>query len=226
MVLFSYVKKVMFLCYYVLSQIKEGMKLKDRFKKLRKEFKLTQEEFANSMDLSRSYINLIEMGRKVPSKRTIKDICHTFKVNYDWLAYGTGSMFQSNDAQDMINAIPGRNMNTRIQQIRKAERMTQDEFAEKIGLSRNFVWMIEKGERIPSKRTLKDICRVFKINYDWLVHGSGEMFQDYNDIIPDTIPSISDADEEFIKATLVKLIKLDPKYWHMIREIFEELQKL
>lgn len=35
-------------------------------------------------------------------------------------------------------------MNTRIQQIRKTAKMTQDEFAEKIGVSKNFVWMIEK----------------------------------------------------------------------------------
>ena len=54
-------------------------------------------------------------------------------------------------------------MNTRIQQIRKTAKMTQDEFAEKIGVSKNYVWMIEKGERVPSDRTVKDICREFKI---------------------------------------------------------------
>ena len=37
-------------------------------------------------------------------------------------------------------------MNTRIQQIRKTAKMTQDEFAEKIGVSKNFVWMIEKAD--------------------------------------------------------------------------------
>ena len=52
-------------------------------------------------------------------------------------------------------------MNTRIQQIRKTAKMTQDEFAEKIGVSKNYVWMIEKGERVPSDRTVKDICREF-----------------------------------------------------------------
>ena len=69
----------------------------------------------------------------------------------------------------------GERLNTRIQQIRKTAKLTQDEFAEKIGLSKNFVWMIEKGERIPSDRTIKDICRIFGVNEEWLRTGEGDM---------------------------------------------------
>lgn len=64
-----------------------------RFKELRKELNLTQEEFASKMKLSRSYINLIEMGKKIPAERTIDDICRKFEVNEEWLKEGKGSMF-------------------------------------------------------------------------------------------------------------------------------------
>lgn len=67
-------------------------------------------------------------------------------------------------------------MNSRIVEIRKSVDLTQDEFAKRIGLSRNFIWMIEKGERLPSDRTISDICREFSVNETWLRTGEGEMF--------------------------------------------------
>ena len=82
-----------------------------RFKELRKELKLTQEEFANKMNLSRSYINLIEMGRKVPAERTIKDICREFGVNYEWLTEGTGEMFIQNKRKSEIADFVGSVLN-------------------------------------------------------------------------------------------------------------------
>lgn len=116
-------------------------------------------------------------------------------------------------------------MNTRIQQIRKTVGMTQDEFAEKIGLSKNFVWMIEKGERIPSERTIKDICRTFKVNYTWLVHGSGEMFEDDDGDAQAIIDAALNGQCQFARDTLVKFAKMDTKYWEMLAEIIEQLKK-
>lgn len=66
-------------------------------------------------------------------------------------------------------------MNTRIAAVRKTAHFTQEEFAARIGLSRNFVWMLENGDRIPSDRTINDICREFNINESWLRTGEGEM---------------------------------------------------
>ena len=67
--------------------------MKNRFKELRKELRLTQEEFASKIELSRSYVNLIEMGKKIPADRTIKDICRIFNVNHKWMETGEGNMF-------------------------------------------------------------------------------------------------------------------------------------
>ena len=67
-------------------------------------------------------------------------------------------------------------MNKRIKFLRKKLEMTQTEFAQKIGLSQNYVWMIERGDRCPSDRTIADICREFDVSEDWLRTGEGEMF--------------------------------------------------
>ena len=116
-------------------------------------------------------------------------------------------------------------MNTRIQQIRKTAKMTQDEFADKIGLSKNFVWMIEKGERTPSERTIKDICREFKVNYDWLVNGTGDMFQDDDSDAQAIVDSVMTGDNDFAKKTLVKFVRLSEERWRQLQEILEELEK-
>lgn len=63
-------------------------------------------------------------------------------------------------------------MNERIKHLRKnVLKMSQNGFAESLNLSENFVWMIEKGNRIPSDRTISDICRIFSVNEDWLRYG-------------------------------------------------------
>ena len=69
-------------------------------------------------------------------------------------------------------------MNNRIKYIRKdVFNLSQKEFADKIGLSENFVWMIEKGTRTPSDRTIADICREFGVDRVWLETGAGDPFR-------------------------------------------------
>lgn len=63
-------------------------------------------------------------------------------------------------------------MNERIKHLRKdVLKLSQKDFADQLNLSENFVWMIEKGNRVPSDRTISDICRIFDIQEDWLRHG-------------------------------------------------------
>lgn len=67
-------------------------------------------------------------------------------------------------------------MNERIRQLRSALKLSQSEFGAKINLSQNYIWMIEKGERAPSNRTISDICREFGVSLAWLETGEGEMY--------------------------------------------------
>lgn len=64
-----------------------------------------------------------------------------------------------------------------IKGIRKALDMTQSEFAEAINLSRNYIAMIEIGQREPSERTIADICEKFNVREEWLRTGQGDIFQ-------------------------------------------------
>lgn len=57
----------------------------------------------------------------------------------------------------------------KIQYIRKNFKLTQSEFATKLGLDRITVSAFETGKRNPSERVLRAICQVFEINEQWLV---------------------------------------------------------
>lgn len=66
-------------------------------------------------------------------------------------------------------------MKSRIVKVRQDAGMTQTAFADKIGLSKNYVWMIENGQREPGDRTISDICRIFGIREEWLRYGIDPM---------------------------------------------------
>jgi len=72
-------------------------------------------------------------------------------------------------------------MNNRIKELRTehlkqktGKKYTQQEFADILGLSQNYIWQIEKGERTPSERTLSDICEKFGVDPTWLRTGIGD----------------------------------------------------
>ncbi len=67
-------------------------------------------------------------------------------------------------------------MNERIKQLRKTLGLTQQEFAERIGITRNAVANYETGRNEPIGSVLNLIYNEYNVNPDWLRNGSGEMF--------------------------------------------------
>lgn len=68
-------------------------------------------------------------------------------------------------------------MNKRLALVRKHSGLNQQEFSEKIGLTKNYVSLMETGARNPSDRTISDICREFGVDRIWLETGVGEPFR-------------------------------------------------
>lgn len=65
-------------------------------------------------------------------------------------------------------------LRTKFLKDRDGRKYTQKDFADILGLSENFIWQIEKGDRIPSERTLSDICEKFGVDPVWLRTGAGD----------------------------------------------------
>ena len=64
----------------------------------------------------------------------------------------------------------------RIRQLRKTLDLTQQEFAEKIGIKRNTIATYEMGRNEPIDSVITLLCREYGVNEVWLRTGAGKMF--------------------------------------------------
>lgn len=71
----------------------------------------------------------------------------------------------------------------RVREIRKALGLTLEEFGEKVGVKKQTVSRIENGVNNITDQMSISICREFNVNYDYLIYGDGDMF----DNVPQTI---------------------------------------
>ena len=67
-------------------------------------------------------------------------------------------------------------MNDRIKKLRRELELTQQEFANKIGIKRNTIATYESGRNDPIDAVISLICREFNVNETWLRTGEGNMF--------------------------------------------------
>ena len=75
--------------------------MKERLKRLRKTLNLTQQQFADRLNVGRNNIAGYETGKRSPSDAAIALICREFSVSTQWLREGIGEMFieQTQDEQ-------------------------------------------------------------------------------------------------------------------------------
>lgn len=66
-------------------------------------------------------------------------------------------------------------MNERIMMILDEYHLKKVDFAKRLNLSQPFVSELCSGAKMPSDRTISDICFEFQINEHWLRTGEGEM---------------------------------------------------
>jgi transcriptional regulator with XRE-family HTH domain len=65
--------------------------INQRVKQLRKELKLTQNEFSRIIAISSGQLACIETEKRSVNDRTVKLICDSFKASEQWLRYGEGA---------------------------------------------------------------------------------------------------------------------------------------
>lgn len=119
----------------------------------------------------------------------------------------------------------------RIIEIRKTFGLSQEQFANKLGLSRSFINQFETGKKNISDRTIADICREFNVNEAWLRTGDGEMFRPTrrNDEITAFFGDILSSDPDFRHRFVSVLARMTPGEWAIleskIKEIAGEMKK-
>ena len=123
-------------------------------------------------------------------------------------------------------------MKDRIKAIRKEQNMTQQEFADKLGISRAPIASCEIGRTEPTGSLIALICRTFDVNEVWLRTGEGEMH------IPRTRQDelaaymgqvIGGKCTDMEEAIIATMSRLSLEEWQLIRKftgaLMEEMKK-
>ncbi len=113
-------------------------------------------------------------------------------------------------------------MNTRIKQLRHHFGLTQQEFADRLGIKRGAIANYEVARNEPVDSVISLICREFHVNETWLRTGAGEM------LLPESNNIINQLASEYHLsrgATLAveKFIKLKPAVQEEILNYFTEV---
>lgn len=113
-------------------------------------------------------------------------------------------MIDKNNIQQTV----GNNIKT----IRLSRGMTQEQMAEKLNRSVNFVSLIELGKSGMSVPTIIDICNVLDVNSDSLFKGLLDYeIKDKDKFIIETISVLSNEDKEVVKTLLEYIINKNSK---------------
>lgn len=117
-------------------------------------------------------------------------------------------------------------MNERIKALRKELKMSQDVFAEKLGLTKNYISLVENGNRNLSEQSIKVLCSILNVNEEWLRTGNGKMLksrtreQEIGAFVNEVMGL---NDDSFEKKLVSALARLEPKDWECLESIAKKL---
>ncbi len=80
----------------------------ERIKSLRRDLKMTQQEFADRLHIKRGAVANYEVGRNVPADSVIALICKEFGVSEMWLRTGEGKPYPERGRLEELSYMAGR----------------------------------------------------------------------------------------------------------------------
>lgn len=113
----------------------------------------------------------------------------------------------------------------RIRYVRQHYKLSQTEFAKKIGTTQGMITMLERGIRIPNERQVLLICSVYNIRREWLENGTGEMQEQpaENDELAQYLAGMMyDEAPSVLKSFLTILARTTPEEREVLARIMSE----
>lgn len=116
----------------------------------------------------------------------------------------------------------------RIALVRETAAKSQEEFGSILGVTKSTISLLETKKREPSERLVRDICREFKINENWLRTGDGgieNMFLSEDMTYLYNVGKLGSEKNEFKKFYLNMMMSLPDEYWNFIYNEFMKFKK-
>ena len=119
----------------------------------------------------------------------------------------------------------------RLSELIKNLGITKTAFSERLNISQAFVSQMCSGTKIPSDRTIADICREFGVREEWLRTGEGDMLLPVSedDELVQALAYLQVNENDPMRDLLVAYWKLQEKkkavIWKLITAVSEKKQK-
>jgi len=65
-----------------------------------------------------------------------------------------------------------------ILELKLLDTVTKNDFAVKVGMTKQDITLVEKGDRYPTLDTVYYLCTIFSIDTNWIITGGGAPFCD------------------------------------------------
>lgn len=116
-------------------------------------------------------------------------------------------------------------MGERIKELRKALGLTQQKFADGMGVKQNTIAQYESGRNAPIDAVITLICRTYKVDETWLRTGEGEMFQpkSRNEELFEFAEKVAEGGPNSIQAQLLAVMaRLTDEQWEVLAQVAHE----
>ena len=119
-------------------------------------------------------------------------------------------------------------MNERIKQIRLANNLTQEAFADRLFVKRNYVYMIENGKKDVSDRIVRDAAREFSVSEEWIRTGEGDMYKPKNrdeEVVKFLTKCITGEASDFQRKVIDMVAHLSADEWALIEKMAKSVSE-
>ena len=119
-------------------------------------------------------------------------------------------------------------MKERLKELRKTLGLTQQEFADRLGISRGNIATYETREGAPGNSVINLICREFSVNEAWLRTGEGEMLVQMtrSQEIAEFVGKVLQGEEDNFKRRFIAMLsRLDEDDWSVLEKMVNEMKK-
>ena len=98
----------------------------------------------------------------------------------------------------------------RIAEIIESQKIKKVQFDARINVDQSYISKLTSGKKLPSVRTIADICREFGVSEEWLRNGRGDMF-------------IKKTESEELSEFFGDLLKDEPDFRHRLISVLSRL---
>ena len=119
-------------------------------------------------------------------------------------------------------------MNSRIKELRKAMKKSQEDFGKILGLSKSGVSEIESGRRNVTEQHIIMLrnCTDFNVNENWIRTGEGEMFIPLDrekELAKLTVNLFTESSDSFKNRFISLLARMSDDEWALLESMVDKL---